>query len=200
MAPYLELAAALAGAVLLLTAAVWAARLRRDAVRQLRLAILDPDPSTRKAAVLVASERGLEPFVDLLVERVRDEHHPQVRRALAEAVARSQWEPADSGDLVDLRVWAQGELTSTTPAPSPSPNKNLSKSEIAGRERAHRERSQELGEVSGGVAVDVADPAPVLDVAPAPNEPIIIERPVRTVVRRPARLTVAFDLCVVTGG
>jgi carbamoyl-phosphate synthase large subunit len=217
MASYLELAAALTGAVLLLTAAVWAARLKRDAVRQLRLAILDPDPSTRKAAVLVAAERGLEPFADLLVERVQAEHHPQVRRALAEAVARSQWEPSDSSELVDLRVWAQGELASTAPAQSPpapapapaaparasSQPQNLSKSENPGRERRHTEQSQRLGEVGGGaVGVDVADPdpdpdpdpEPIIDVSRAPDEPIIIERPVRTVVRRPSRLTV-----VVTG-
>jgi carbamoyl-phosphate synthase large subunit len=208
MASYLELAAALTGAVLLLTAAVWAARLKRDAVRQLRLAILDPDPSTRKAAVLVAAERGLEPFADLLVERVQAEHHPQVRRALAEAVARSQWEPSDSSELVDLRVWAQGELASTAPSQNPptavtssSPTPNASNLGLTARERPQKGHATNIGGAGGAeaaVAVDVDERVaePVADdaAAPAPNEPIIIERPVRTVVRRPSRLTV-----VVTG-
>ncbi|MBV9410902.1 MAG: ATP-grasp domain-containing protein [Acidimicrobiia bacterium] len=196
----IELVAALAGVVLLLTAAVWAARLRRDAVRQLRLAILDPDPSTRKAAVLVAAERGLAPFADVLVERVRDERSPQVRRALAEAVARSQWEPADSSALVELRVWAQEELSSSTasaPSPPARPRtepqpQNLSDLENGPEKQAQTAPAPNIGEVS---AVSGVPPVAVLEKETASSpEPVIIERPVRTVVRRPARLTV-----VVTG-
>ncbi|MBV8984635.1 MAG: hypothetical protein JO248_09375, partial [Acidimicrobiia bacterium] len=215
MSTFVELAAAGTGAVLLLTAAVWSARIKREAVRQLRLALLDPEPSTRKSAVYVAAERGLAPFADLLVERVREERSPDVRRALAEAVARTQWEPSDSGPLVELRVWAQGELASTPAAtppaaavarpstvahpsttPAPSDASNLSDLENRRRKRAQTAHARNIGEVSGPEA-SVAAPAAVsvaVDELSQTPEPIIIERPVRTIVRRPARVTV-----VVTG-
>ncbi|MBV8980080.1 MAG: ATP-grasp domain-containing protein [Acidimicrobiia bacterium] len=187
MSTYIELAAAGTGAVLLLTAAVWSLRIKREAVRQLRLALLDPEPSTRKSAVYVAAERGLAPFADLLVERAREEHNADVRRALAEAVARTQWEPSDTGELVELRVWAQSELSSATASGS-SETQNLSDLENRLEKRAQTAHAHNIGEVStSAVAVDVAE-------AIVPSEPLIIERPVRTVVRRPARLTV-----VVTG-
>ncbi|MBV9284340.1 MAG: ATP-grasp domain-containing protein, partial [Acidimicrobiia bacterium] len=222
MSTFVELAAAGTGAVLLLTAAVWSARIKREAVRQLRLALLDPEPSTRKSAVYVAAERGLAPFADLLVERVREERSPDVRRALAEAVARTQWEPSDSGPLVELRVWAQGELASAAAAappaaavappsavahpaavahpsttPAPSDASNLSDLENRRRKRAQTAHGRNIGEVSGPETSMAAAPAAVsvaADELSQTPEPIIIERPVRTIVRRPARVTV-----VVTG-
>jgi hypothetical protein len=64
----------------------------------------------RRAAVEVIAEQGLHRFAELLVERIHDEDHPAVREALALAIVRNQWEPADSPVLVELRIWAHLEL------------------------------------------------------------------------------------------
>jgi carbamoyl-phosphate synthase large subunit len=102
-----EAVAGAAGVAVIAGSLVWRGRSRRAAVRQVRLALLDPDPATRRAAVYLASERGLAPYADLLLERTRQEHDKAVLEALGEAVARNQWEPADAASLVDLRVWAR---------------------------------------------------------------------------------------------
>jgi hypothetical protein len=85
-------------------------RSRRAAVRQVRQALLDPDPSTRRAAVYVAADQGLAPYADLILERTREEHDKSVLAAMADAVARNRWEPADNRRLVELRTWAHQRL------------------------------------------------------------------------------------------
>lgn len=106
-----EILAAAGGAVLLVSVAIWRLTARRQPVKLLRRALVDADVATRRAAVTIAAERGLRPWVDLLIERTRIETDPTVRRELAAAVARNQWEPTDKRGLLELRLWAQTQLS-----------------------------------------------------------------------------------------
>jgi len=204
VAPIVEVGAAGAGAALLVVAAVWARRLKRQAVRQLRLAMLDPDPATRKAALFVAAERGLGPFADLLVERAHEEADSHVRHALAQAVARSQWEPADSGPLVELRLWAQGLLADAAPAtsqaavavatapPTPPPTTPFWGPGAGQEPVIHPQNANGNGNGHNG---NGPPPTLVRETRPYPTSRTKVDGvAVETRVRRPGRLTV-----VVTG-
>ena len=105
-----ELVAGAAGLCLLAVALGLGAHARRRAVRRVRRALVDPDPATRRAAVFIAAEKRLTPYLDLLLERSRVETNETVLAALAEVVLRNQWETADSEELVGLRLWAQAYL------------------------------------------------------------------------------------------
>jgi len=160
----IELAAGGAGLLAVVTSLAWRGRARRAANRQLRLALLDPDPATRRAAVFLASERGLAPYADLLIERTQVEHDQAVLQALADSVARNQWEPADDRRLVDLRVWAQRQLatgttTTTTEAATPTaaPDTNGSRGASAARESSPGKAPEALAGVRE--AIDVLEPA-----------------------------------------
>jgi len=104
--------AAAAGAAVAASGAVvaWRTRDRKSAVQQVRHAMVDPDPATRRAAVYLAAEEGLGPYTDLLLERTAQEHDETVLAAVADAVARNRWEPADNRRLVELRTWAHQQL------------------------------------------------------------------------------------------
>jgi carbamoyl-phosphate synthase large subunit len=108
-----EALAAGTSAVVLVGVLIWRLTARRQPVKMLRRALVDPDAGTRRAAITIAAERGLRPYVDLLVERARAEPDSSVRRELAEAVARNQWEPTDRRGLLELRLWAQTQLAAT---------------------------------------------------------------------------------------
>jgi HEAT repeats len=99
-----------AGAVMLALAWAWRALARARTSRQLRRAARHQEPWVRRAAVEVIAEQGLHRFAELLVERANDEDDPAVVEALALAIVRNQWEPADSPRLVQLRIWAHLEL------------------------------------------------------------------------------------------
>ena len=106
MSSWPELTALVVGVVLLAGALGWRAVARRRAAAGIRRALLDDEPERRRAAVFLAADRGIGRFADLLLERARQERSRLVRDALVEVVARSQWEPADRPELVELRLWA----------------------------------------------------------------------------------------------
>jgi hypothetical protein len=98
------------GLGLLASAAVWRGMARRRTTATVRGALRNPDPRLRQAAFVVAGQLGLSPYVDLLLEHTHRERDPATALALAEVVARNQWEPADDSRLVELRLWAQQRL------------------------------------------------------------------------------------------
>jgi HEAT repeats len=99
-----------AGVLLLAVAWAWRALARARTTAVLRRAARDPRRWVRRAAVEIIAEQGLHRFADLLVERIAVEDVPAVREALALAIVRNQWEPADSPLLMRLRLWAHLEL------------------------------------------------------------------------------------------
>jgi hypothetical protein len=99
-----------AGVLLLAVAWMWRALARARTTAVLRRAARDPRRWVRRAAVEIIAEQGLHRFADLLVERIAVEEVPAVREALALAIVRNQWEPADSPLLMRLRLWAHLEL------------------------------------------------------------------------------------------
>jgi carbamoyl-phosphate synthase large subunit len=97
----------LAGLGLLAMAAAWrtvrVARIRRG----VRAGLTDPDPGVRAAAVHQAAELGLATTAPTLLSAVRAEPAPEVLAAVVGAVASRQWEPASTGQIVQLRLWAR---------------------------------------------------------------------------------------------
>lgn len=98
------------GALLLGVAWLWRVLARARTTAVLRRAARDPRRWVRRAAVEIMAEQGLHRFADLMVERIAAEEVPAVREALALAIARNQWESADSPLLMRLRLWAHLEL------------------------------------------------------------------------------------------
>jgi carbamoyl-phosphate synthase large subunit len=66
-----------------------------------------PDPDERCSAVAVATSQGLGRHARGLKMLIDHEADGRVLDALASAIARSLWEPADSQAIVDLRLWAE---------------------------------------------------------------------------------------------
>ena len=91
----------------LLVAACWRLarllRVRRGVTAGLR----DPDPAVREVAVLQAGEMGLASTAPALLRAVRSESDPAVLSAVVRTVASRQWEPASTGAVVELRLWAR---------------------------------------------------------------------------------------------
>lgn len=69
--------------------------------------LTDEDPGVRIAAVQQAAELGLASTAPALLRAVRDESDPDVLVAVVETVAARQWEPASTGRVVELRLWAR---------------------------------------------------------------------------------------------
>jgi len=112
------------GIGIVVAAAVWRIMVRRRAVYTLQWALSSPDPADRRAAVAVVSQQGVARFAEVLLNHTRYERDQTVLLAIADAVARNQWEPADSPPLVQLRMWSQryleeeeGSLGSAPPPP-----------------------------------------------------------------------------------
>jgi HEAT repeats len=101
-----------AGALLVAVAFAWRWVARARTVAVLRRAARDPRRWVRRAAIEVMAEQGLHRFGKLLAERIEVEDVPAVREALAIAIVRNQWEPADSMLMMRLRLWAHLELES----------------------------------------------------------------------------------------
>jgi hypothetical protein len=102
------------GLALLLMAAVWRLLARERGQRRARallaLALVDPDPLARLAAVQVAVQRGIAPVAGELLRATRTERDETVLDGITEAVARHQWEPTLEPELLELRLWAQRRL------------------------------------------------------------------------------------------
>jgi hypothetical protein len=103
------------GLALLLMAAIWRMLAREQGERRtralLRLALVDPDPLARLAAVQVAVQRGIAPVAGELLQATHSERDETVLAGITEAVARHQWEPTLEPELLELRLWAQRRLT-----------------------------------------------------------------------------------------
>lgn len=69
--------------------------------------LTDKDAGVRIAAVHQAAELGLASTAPALLRAVRDESDPDVLVAVVETVAARQWEPASTGRVVELRLWAR---------------------------------------------------------------------------------------------
>src|SRR4051794_31450526 len=99
-----------AGVVLLLGAllSAWRSRLRRRrAVRRaLEDALRSPDPIVRRSAVYVATRQGLAPICQILTAALLSERDPRVLDAIADAIGRNAWEPAETSGMIELRLWA----------------------------------------------------------------------------------------------
>jgi hypothetical protein len=109
------------GIGIVVAAVVWRTMVRRRAVSALQWALESFDAADRRAAVAVVSQQGLARFAEVLLAHTRREDDATVLLAIADAVARNQWEPADSPPLVQLRMWAQRYLEEEDEGPGPSP-------------------------------------------------------------------------------
>ena len=126
-----------AGALLLAVAWLWRVLARARTAAVLRRAARDPRRWVRRAAVEIMAEQGLHRFADLMVERIAVEKVPAVREALALAIARNQWESADSPLLMRLRLWAHLELQGRRDALAPGTGPVMGTSTVTGgRDRA----------------------------------------------------------------
>ena len=110
------LVAAASGAILIGLALLWRLGHRSGVRRRIRAALRDRDPQRRRAGVLVATEQGLRVNAALLVDHIDRERSPIVLDALAEAVLRNSWDPADQPAMLRLRLWAH-ERRLLAPAP-----------------------------------------------------------------------------------
>lgn len=96
-------------------------RVRRGIAAGLRAA----DPDVRSAAVHQAAELGLASTAPALLRAVRAETDPAVLAEVVRTVAARQWEPASTGRIVELRLWAKvyaehhAELLGATPTDPP---------------------------------------------------------------------------------
>ena len=120
-----DLAIGVCGAALLGGAVAWRMSTRRGARATLRSALTSPNPASRIAALNIVASEGVASYVDLLRQRAAVESDPEVRRTLAEVIARSQWEPVDDQALVELRLWAHRLLNSAGPPPGTRPTGSL---------------------------------------------------------------------------
>jgi carbamoyl-phosphate synthase large subunit len=95
------------GCALLAAALAWRT-VRLFRIRRGVLAALTSDePATRVAAVQEAGELGLATTAPALLRTVRAEQDPAVLAAVLRVVAGHQWEPASTGRVVELRLWAK---------------------------------------------------------------------------------------------
>ena len=109
------------GIGIIVAAVVWRTMVRRRAASALQWALESFDAADRRAAVAVVSQQGVARYAEVLLEHTRHEEDPTVLMAIADAVARNQWEPADSPPLVQLRMWAQRYLEEEDEEPGPPP-------------------------------------------------------------------------------
>ncbi len=122
----IELALAVLGAGLVGGALAWRVTTRRAARATLKSALTSANAASRMAALNIVASEGVTAYADLLRQRAAVESNPEVRRTLAEVIARSQWEPADDQALVELRLWAHrllndpDVLSSSQAAPGPA--------------------------------------------------------------------------------
>src|SRR3954469_22446492 len=97
----------LVGLALLAMAVAWRAVRLARVRRGVRAGLADDDAAVRSAAVRQAGELGLAATAPALLRAVRAEKHPAVLAAVIDTVAGRQWEPASTGSIVELRLWAR---------------------------------------------------------------------------------------------
>ncbi len=102
-----ELVAVAAGALLVVAALGWRLAARRSGERALAQQLADADPDVRGSAVAAAARDGVTPHAAALLELAERERDESVRRALVNAVERTQWEPARDPRVAELRRWAR---------------------------------------------------------------------------------------------
>ena len=100
----------LGGIGLLAMAVAWRAVRLARVRRGVRAGLADSDPRVRVAAVRQAAELGLATTSPALLRAVRAEKDTDVLAAVVETVASRQWEPASTGSIVELRLWARAYL------------------------------------------------------------------------------------------
>jgi hypothetical protein len=124
------------GVALLAGGVVWRGlairRRRADFLGRARAALEAQDGARRCAAVAVVTQQGLSPVAELLLEATQRESEACVLDAIAEAVARHQWEPSHRRELFELRLWAQCRLQvrplgerPSRPRPAPAPERRF---------------------------------------------------------------------------
>ena len=101
-----------AGVLALAAAGLWRFRTRRSRVERLAGLLSTADGAGRSAAARGLVALGLGPAARPLLAHRLVETDPEVRAAIALAVARRQWEPGGSPAITELREWARDELTS----------------------------------------------------------------------------------------
>jgi hypothetical protein len=99
-----------AGGVALGAALVWRLSARHLRKRSLVRRLASPTPESRVAAGTQLIELGLSRAAKPLLAYVGGEPDPDVRRDVALAIARRQWEPNGTAGVAELRQWARGEL------------------------------------------------------------------------------------------
>jgi carbamoyl-phosphate synthase large subunit len=100
----------LGGLGLLAMAVAWRAVRLARVRRGVRAGLADADAGVRVAAVRQAAELGLATTAPALLRAVRAEQDTDVLAAVVETVAGRQWEPASTGSIVELRLWARAYL------------------------------------------------------------------------------------------
>jgi outer membrane biosynthesis protein TonB len=101
-----ELTIAILGVGLIVGAVLWRQRMRKKVRIRVLMGLTNPDWNIRRNTIDVVGAHGIANVAGPLLNLLRTETDEVVLAALADAVARNQWEPADSEDLIELRVWA----------------------------------------------------------------------------------------------
>jgi carbamoyl-phosphate synthase large subunit len=107
----LAIAFIVAGAIVLRVVRV--SRTRNRHLRVLAKSLTAPDPEARAAAAEALTRFGLDRVGGVVLAHALVETDHDVRRTIALAVARRQWEPASGAHVADLRNWAATELIDT---------------------------------------------------------------------------------------
>ena len=110
MSDDVRLGLVIGGVIVIVAAVVWRHAVlhgrRTRAVRGLDAT----DPQDRARAAIELVDQGLQRCARPILARVATEQDDRVRLAIALAVARRQWEPVDTTQVVQLREWASLEL------------------------------------------------------------------------------------------
>lgn len=115
--------AAGAGSGMVAGSVLWYLGLRRRMRRDIEAVLDAEDPAARIAAVEVVASHGIAAVARSLLHRVEVESDDGVLDAIAAAVARSQWEPLTSPELMALRLWAAQRRQQPRPGPeAPGPH------------------------------------------------------------------------------
>jgi carbamoyl-phosphate synthase large subunit len=163
----------LVGLTLLAMAVGWRAVRLVRVRRGVRGGLTHDDAAVRTAAVQQAAELGLATTAPSLLRAVRAEKDPAVLAAVIETVAGRQWEPASTGSIVELRLWARAYLDTH---PELRARRNGSQPILAGiagatvppsldpARSARFQRGADVAAVEeppGAVALETADPDPL---------------------------------------
>ncbi len=98
------------GVIAIVVAIIWRTGSRRRQINRFTRLLKSTDPHQRAGACVALTELGLDRSARPLLAHTRVELDPEVRIAIAAAVARRQWEPAGPPGVTPLREWAAAEL------------------------------------------------------------------------------------------